>query len=348
MELAVSSVSLRTATRAVVAVMAATLLVSCSHSDSDGTIAVGAGDSAQSELIAEIYAGALARTGARTIVRSHLGQRGDYLAALDADRVVLVGDDSGDLLTAFDSGSAARFPDPTAASDSVASDSSATGSGVDQTTSFSSAATSMPSVSDSLSRALPEGLVISDIADGTDLRPQFVFSKAAAARFPSSLTDLAPRCETLSVGIATGHELDPLRRSPDPKHDVLDPLRSVYGCDITRYTVFPNDSALQDALRVGRVQAGVLTAPAALLGGGPGDPVTVSDPKFAFRAQNVVPLFRQGSLNDVQIKKLNYVAGELNNTDAAPGGLIDMVRSIRDDHASARELARVWLEYHGF
>ncbi|WP_216898074.1 glycine betaine ABC transporter substrate-binding protein [Nocardia alni] len=335
MALAVPLQSLRRAAHVVVAVMAATLLVSCSHGDSAAAIAIGAGDSAQSELIAELYAGALARTGVHTIVRSQLGRRGDYLSALDADRVVLVGDESGDLLTAFDAGSAARFPDPTAASDSEASDSSAT------STAPSSAATSVPSVSDSLSRALPEGLAISDIADGTDLRPEFVFSKAAATRFPSSLTDLAPRCGALSVGIATGHELDPLRRPPDPRRDVLDPLRSVYGCDITHYTVFPNDSALQSALRSGRVQAGVLTAPAALLTGGVGDLVTVADPEYAFRAQNVVPLFRQGSLSDVQIKKLNYVAGELTTDD-----FTTMIRKLRDEHAKPADLARDWLDLH--
>ena len=111
MELAAS---VRMSARAVVAVMAATLAVSCSHGDSGPAITVGAGNSAQSELIAEIYAGALARTGIRTATATQLGQRGDYLAALDAASVQVVGDDSGDLLTAFDSGSPARVADKTA------------------------------------------------------------------------------------------------------------------------------------------------------------------------------------------------------------------------------------------
>jgi|GEM_PF-218828 len=327
MELATS---MRTAARAVVAVMASALVASCSHGDSTAPIAVGAGDSVQSELIAEIYAGALARTGARTVVDSRLGQRTDYLAALDAGRVALVGDESGDLLTALDSRSTARIPDPTSAADS---DAAASGPGK------AAATTPPPSVSDSLSRALPEGLAISDIADGTDLRPQLVLAPAAAGRFPHSLPDLVAHCGDLTVGIAAGRELDPLRPAPDPQRDVRTPLRRVYGCDVAHYTLFPGDTALRNALRAGRVQAGVLTAPAALLPGGAGDLVAVADPDYAFRAQNVVPLFRAGSLTDTQIKKLNYVAGELTTDE-----FTDMVRRVRDDHADPAATAAAWLD----
>lgn len=328
MELAAS---LRTAARAVLAVTALTLVVSCSHSESGGTITVGAGSSAQSDLIAEIYAGALARTGAHTVVSARLGGRPDLLAALDADRVTLVGDDSGDLLTALDPRSTARIPDPESA---AAQASEATGTTVAQAEPGSS-------VSDALSRALPEGLAISDIADGTDLRPDFVLSAAQAARLPHSLKDLAAHCGELTVGIATGSELDPLRPGPNPQRDVLTPLRQVYGCDITHYTIYHSDTALRDALRGGRIQAGVLTAPATLLPGGAGDLVVAADPDYAFRAQNIVPLFRQGSLTGTQIKKLNYVAGELTTAD-----LTTLTRRLRDEHASAADLARGWLDEH--
>ncbi|GAB2725431.1 glycine betaine ABC transporter substrate-binding protein [Nocardia thraciensis] len=332
---------MRVSVRAVVAIMAATLAVSCSGGDSGTTITVGAGNSAQSELIAEIYAGALARAGAHTTTRTGLGQRGDYLAALDAGTVQLVGDDSGDLLTALDSGSQARLPDKLAAaktatpavpkpSGSTTSGSAGTGDKAPR-----------PDVADAVSRALPEGLAVSDIADGTDLRPAFVFGGAAARRYPDSLQELAPRCGELAVGIATGSELDPLRRSPDPQRDVLDPLHAVYGCDITRHSVYPNDSELRKALQEGKIQGGVLTAPAALLPGGAGDLVPIADPGYAFRAQSVIPLYRKGTLTVRQLKKLNYVAGELTTAD-----LTDMVRALRDDRAPASDLARTWLDSH--
>jgi osmoprotectant transport system substrate-binding protein len=326
----VSTAPVRVSARALVAVMAAMLAVSCSHSGSGPVIAVGAGNSAQSELIAEIYAGALARTGAHATTRTRLGARSDLLAALDADTVALVGDDSGDLLIALDTGSPARLPDITAAA-------AATGAA----TSDGPPRPAVPSVADAVSRALPEGLAVSDIADGTDLRPSFVLAHSAAGHYPGALPELAAQCGDLTVGIATGSELDPLRRSPDPDRDVLIPLRTVYGCDISHYTRYPSDTDLRRALQDGQVQAGVLTAPAALLPGGPGDLTTVADPSYAFHAQNVLPLFRTGALTDHQIKKLNYVAGELTTADLA-----DLIRR-RDDHASAADLARTWLDAHG-
>jgi osmoprotectant transport system substrate-binding protein len=46
-------------------------------------------------------------------------------------------------------------------------------------------------------------------------------------------------------------------------------------------------------------------------------------------------------LDQRQIKKLNYVAGELTTADLAT-----MVRRVRDEHASAADLARTWLDEH--
>ncbi len=320
-----SAASVRTWIRVVFAATVAMLVVSCSDGDSRRPIAVGAGNSAQSELIAEIYAGALSRTGADTVVKRGLGQREDYLAALDAGTVTLVGDDSGDLLTALDSGSPARRPDRLAPDRTVAAETSKP---------------PVPSVAEALSGALPEGLAISDIDDGTDLRPSVALHEQPEDKV-ASLKDLAPHCGGLTVGIATGSELDPLRRSPDPQRDVVEPLRSVYHCDIAGHIVYPSDTALRNALRDGQVRAGVFTAPATLLPGGADELILLADPEYAFRAQNIVPLYRRGALTEQQIKKLNYVAGELTTAD-----LIDLIRRLRDEHASAAELARGWLDAH--
>ncbi|MCX4096003.1 glycine betaine ABC transporter substrate-binding protein [Nocardia sp. alder85J] len=358
--------SVRVAARVLVAAVAATLLVSCGHHDSGPVLRVGAGNSDQADLIAEIYAGALARTGARTAVVAHLGQRPDYLAALDADTVVLVGEDSGDLLTTFDPNSPARLPDRTAAATAPGTSTATAprpapvvptegapapagpsgqqapvpaGQGTPAPAEHGPGTTEAPDVADALSRALPQGLSISDIADGTDLRPAVVTRTADGN--PGALPDLAPHCAELTAGIATGAELDPLRPVPDPQRDVIDPLRTVYGCDISHATVYPSDTELRKALQDGQIQLGVLTAPAALLPGGADGLTSVADPRYAFRARNVLPLFRTGALTPTQIKKLNYVAGELTTAD-----LIDMVHRIRDDHASAATLARAWLDEH--
>jgi osmoprotectant transport system substrate-binding protein len=237
-----------------------------------------------------------------------LGQRRDYLAALDTDTVTLVGDDSGDLLAALDSGSVARKPEE---------------------------------VIEAVNRALPEGLVVSDPADGTDLRPAVVLAKQRTDRYPDTLKELAPRCGELTVGITTGPGTDPLRPLLDPRRDVVDPLREVYGCIVTRYTTFAADTDVRKALLDSTIQAGVLAAPPSFLPGGAEDLVALSDSAYAFRAQNTLPLFRKGILTDRQIRKLNYVAGELTTAELA-----DMVRHLRDEHASAPDLARIWLDAH--
>ncbi|MFG3519675.1 glycine betaine ABC transporter substrate-binding protein [Nocardia nova] len=339
--------SVRVTARVLVAVTAATLAVACANGDGEATITVGAGDSAQSEVLAEIYAQALARAGTPTTVKKHLGQRADYLAALDAGTITLVGDTSGDLLTTFDSSSSATAPDR-ATAESVAAH-HAPGPAVDMTAGspVTLEARYVGSVADDLSRAVPEGLAVSDLADATDLRPQLALGAAAAARYPANAADLAPHCGELTVGIAGGRELDPLRPPPDPQRDVVTPLHTVYGCDITRHVEFPGDAELRKALRDGTVDAGVFTSAVALLPGGPGDsaartdPAVVTDPAYAFRAQNVVPLLRQGALDQRQIKKLNYVAGELTTAEFAT-----MIRRVRDEHASAADLARTWLDEH--
>ncbi|WP_227980230.1 glycine betaine ABC transporter substrate-binding protein [Nocardia spumae] len=332
--------SVRATAGVMIAVTAVALAVACSSADAEPTLTVGAGDSAQSRIIAQIYAQALARAGTRAVTREHLGQRADYLAALDAGTVTVVGDTSGDLLRAFDSSSRASAPDRAVAA-KIADDRTPSTPPTEAAAPGGSDATRVDSVAEDLSRAVPEGLAISDLADATDLRPQLALAPSAAARFPVDATALAPHCAELSVGIATGHELDPLRIAPDPQRDVLTPLHEVYGCDIVRHITFASDSDLRKALREGQIDAGVFTSAVALLPGGPGDLAVVADPYYAFRAQNVIPLLRQGALDRRQLEKLNYVAGELTAADFA-----DLVRRVRDEHAPAAEVARAWLDEH--
>ncbi|MEV6095750.1 glycine betaine ABC transporter substrate-binding protein [Nocardia sp. NPDC051981] len=289
----------------VVAVAAAA--VACGSSGTGPVLTVGAGNSVESMMIAEIYAGALARTGLRTRVEDRIGQRTDLLAALDADRIALFGDVSGDLLTALDSTATATKPDE---------------------------------VNPALSKALPEGVVDSDAADGTDLRPTVV----AAARLdglPSSLKDLGARCAELIIGIDTGSPLDALRAPLDPQRDVLDPLRTVYHCAITHPVTFDTDADLRKALSDGEIQLAVLPGPPAFLPDGGAGLAPLADPDYAFRAAMVLPVMRKSALTDQQLRKLNYVAGELTTTDLA-----DMIHQVRDQGAVPAAVARVWLDAH--
>ncbi|MFC9434151.1 ABC transporter substrate-binding protein [Nocardia sp. NPDC057030] len=292
--------SLRMLARVLV-VATATLAVSCGNSDQGARITVGAGDSVESSVLAEIYAGALARVGARTSVAPHLGSRSDYLAALDAGRIDLIGEHNGALLSFFDPAATDRAPD-------------------------------LGQVPSALSKSLPEGLVVSDAADGTDLRPRVVLSAEAATRDNlRTLGDLTPRCATLTVGVA-----------PIPDLITLPPAaEQVAGCQFAATVPFPDAGALRKALLEGQVHAGLLTGPPAVVPGSTEGLTVLSDTGYAVRTENVLPLFRKGVLDDRQIKKLNYVAGELTTDDLAK-----LIREVRDAGAKPADVARTWLDDH--
>ncbi|MBJ7349743.1 MAG: ABC transporter substrate-binding protein [Rhodococcus sp.] len=89
-----------------VVVSIAGLLGGCSTAESADPagepIVVGSGSSDISRLLAQIYAGGLRSTGVDVEVKDGLGDRADYLAALDRGEVSMVPDLTGDLLRTFD------------------------------------------------------------------------------------------------------------------------------------------------------------------------------------------------------------------------------------------------------
>ncbi|MGW0245171.1 glycine betaine ABC transporter substrate-binding protein [Nocardia goodfellowii] len=292
----VLAVSRRMLTRALVVALAA-VAVSCGNESAPTPgFVVGAGDSLESGLLAEIYAGALARTGLSVSVKNQLGDRADYLAALDAGTVSLVGDHSGELLEFFDSGTQARTP---------------------------------AEVTKALHSSLPEGLVVADAADGTDMRPRVLIPAAAAEG--KQVRSLAARCADLRAGTAP---VPAVLRAPDA------PIR-VAGCDFRETITLLDADDLREALLDGRVQAGLLTGPAALAPHPLDGLTTLTDDDYALRAENVLPVLRKGSLDALRLKKLNYVAGELTTDE-----LVEMIRRIRAGETTAGDAARVWLDAH--
>lgn len=108
--------------------------IGTAESASTATVVVGAPtepDVATGALLAEIYAGVLARAGTAVRTDPDAGTRADYLAGLDADRLTLVPEQSVALLNHLDPAAAPADED---------------------------------SVYISLNRSLPEGLSVSDPA----------------------------------------------------------------------------------------------------------------------------------------------------------------------------------------
>ncbi|MEV0295228.1 glycine betaine ABC transporter substrate-binding protein [Nocardia sp. NPDC050710] len=277
-------------------VTAAAVTVSCGSDEADPSFVIGAGDSVESGVLAEIYAGALARTGLRVSVLPRLGNRADYLAALDDGRVALVGEHSGALLAFLDSGATARTP---------------------------------AQVTEALNRALPEGWVVADPADGTDLRPRVLLPTEFAVRENvRTIAELAPHCAAFEAGLA-----------PVPGLLPTAPV-SIVGCGFARTLPLPDPPALRKALLDGGIQAGVLSGPLAPTPETADGLTVVSDEDYALPAENVLPVFRKGVLDDRRVRKLNYVAGELTTDE-----LVALIQKVREGTPPA-ETARVWLDAH--
>ncbi|MBF6160968.1 transporter [Nocardia cyriacigeorgica] len=279
----------------IVVVALATVAVSCGDDPAPEPLVVGAGDSAESVLLAEIYAQALARTGAAVVVETGLGTRADRMTALDAGTVTLVGEHNGALLGELAGNATAWNTD---------------------------------AVTRELNRSLPQGLVVTDAADGADLRARVLVNPTALAE---SVTDLTPRCSSSSAGVAP---VPGLLTAPPPA------LR-IDGCDFASTQTFADPAELRKALIEGRIQVGLLAGPAELAPYAAEGLRVLSDDDNALRAENPVALVRKGTLDDREWEKLNYVAGEL-TTDR----LTAMVAAVRDDNANPAELARTWLDDH--
>ncbi|MFE3444621.1 glycine betaine ABC transporter substrate-binding protein [Nocardia sp. NPDC059180] len=280
----------------VLVVAVATVAVSCGDDSVPEPLVVGSGDSAESVLLAEIYAQALARTGATVAIERDLGTRADRLAALDAGTVTLVGEHNGALLADL-------------AGDAVA------WTGKEVTT--------------ELNHSLPQGVVVTDAADGTDLRPRVVVGMAAPLE---SVADLTPQCPSSTAGVA-----------PVPGLLTLPPAAlRIDGCEFAATRTFANPDELRKALLDGQIQVGLLAGPPELASAATEGLRVLSDEDNALRAENPVSLVRKGALDDRQWEKLNYVAGELTTDE-----LVAMVVKVRDADADPADVARDWLDARG-
>lgn len=276
-------------------VLGTTALAGCSSDAGEtATVVVGSGDDARGRVLAHIYAGAVRSAGVDVDMNENLGERGDYLAALDAGEVALVPDLSGELLATFDS---------------------------------TSEATTADDVFTDLNRSLPEGLAVGDYALAED-RTTIAVSPTGKFASRTSLTELAPDCKEIVVGTVDDDS------APD-QVDVAEALASGYDCEIDEFVSYPDARAAVDALEAGEV--GALAVRTASFGPLVSDVTTLDDDRSAFTAQNVVPLLREGVLDDAAFSTLAVVAGELTTADLA-----DMIDEVRGGTNSGDVAAR-WL-----
>ncbi|WP_243636605.1 glycine betaine ABC transporter substrate-binding protein [Rhodococcus sp. Eu-32] len=159
-------------------VLLSCLAVACGGTEQQSPIVVGSGDDVRDELVAEIYAGALRSVGADVRTETRIGDRSDYLAALDKGDVDVVPELTGELLVSFDS---------------------------------TSTATGADDVFVDLNKALPAGLSVTDYATAEDRQAVAVTTSGPFAD-ATAAADIASGCgaSTLVVTEADASAVDVL------------------------------------------------------------------------------------------------------------------------------------------
>lgn len=133
-----------------------------------GDIIVGSSDVTENQVLAQIYAGALTRAGAKVTVKPAAGAREIVVKALQDKSLSVVADYSGNLLRYFDK---------------------------------SSTATSSDEVLAALKQKTPSGLEVLDQSKAED-KDVLVVTKATADAGIKSMADLGPKCSQSVLGAA--------------------------------------------------------------------------------------------------------------------------------------------------
>lgn len=227
---------LRTAAASVAATAALVGLTACggdplasddSQDGGDQAVTVGSADFPESQIIAEIYAGALRSDGVDAGTELGIGAREAYVGAVEDGSIDVVPDYTGNLLLYLD-------PESTAAS--------------------------ADEVRDALPLALPEGLSVLEPADAENKDAIVVTQETADANSLRSITDIAPLCEDMVFGgppefqerayglsgLATNYGCEPA--SFEPINDGGGPLtvEALTSGDVDAADIFTTTPAIQE------------------------------------------------------------------------------------------------------
>ena len=136
-------------------------------SGATGSLVVGSANFPESQIVAEIYAGALTAAGFDATTKPGIGSREVYVKAVEEGSVDIIPDYSGNLLLAVD-------PEAKAAS--------------------------ADEIKDALPAALPQGLGVLEPAPA-ESKDAMVVTKATAEKYKlTSLEDMGPVCKDLALG----------------------------------------------------------------------------------------------------------------------------------------------------
>ena len=189
-------------------------------------------------------------------------------------------------------------------------------------------AASSDEVYSALQEALPADIKVLEYSPAEDKDVLAVTPATAEQYGLTSIEDLVPVCGQLVVGGSGSFET---------RQAGLVGLADKYGCTFQRFQTLDTGGPLtKQALQDGSVQVADLysTDPSLV----DGTFVSLEDPMNVFPAQNVVPLYKEGTLSDAAQTKLNTISAALDTTTLA-----SLLRQVTVDNQPAQTVAAQWL-----
>ena len=274
---------------------------------SGGPIIIGSQQYYSNEIIAELYAQMMEKTGLTVTRQYQIGQREVYLPELEAGKIHVIPEYGGNLLEYYSKTSASGSPTAAATPSRTASDTT--------------------SIQDTLLRTLPHSLTVLNPAEATDQDSLTVTKATAQAHSLTSIGDLASLGR--SVTIAANSEFT--TRPYGPKG-----LKAVYGVDASVTPVEDSGGPLTvKALTDGTVDvADIYSSDPAI---GVKDLVILSDPQMLILPQNVTPLV-SASLPAIAATAINRVSALL-----TPDELRSLNQRSTGEKLSSKAIATDWL-----
>lgn len=274
---------------------------------SGGPIIIGSQQYYSNEIIAELYAQMMEKTGLTVTRQYQIGQREVYLPELEAGKIHVIPEYGGNLLEYYSKTSASGSPTAAATPSRTAGDTA--------------------SIQDALLRTLPHSLTVLNPAEATDQDSLTVTKATAQAHSLTSIGDLASLGR--SVTIAANSEFT--TRPYGPKG-----LKAVYGVDASVTPVEDSGGPLTvKALTDGTVDvADIYSSDPAI---GAKDLVILSDPQMLILPQNVTPLV-SASLPAIAATAINRVSALL-----TPDELRSLNQRSTGEKLSSKTIATDWL-----
>lgn len=196
-----------------------------------------------------------------------------------------------------------------------------------------SAAVESDEVYAAMMAALPEGVTAADQAPAEDVPVYVVTRHTSESMGLRTMSDLAGRCGEFALGA---------REEALADAELSAAVGSTYSCGFGRRVAMgPNPRAVFEALRAGEIGVGLTQSADPILA--PDDMVVLDDDENAVTAQNLVPVFRKGSLSEDQLALVNRISGELTTEDVR-----ELLLGVEFGTATPVGLANYWLDEHGY